>query len=322
MRSSITRRLAALALAIAPLAALADGYPSKAVTIVVPFPAGGATDVLARLVAQYLTDSLKQPFVVSNVGGASGAIAHEQVMRAAPDGHTLIVGTASTMAANAAYSPVRFDPVKDFTPVAMLTTEAMAVLVTNDAPVKSVADLVALAKSKPGTVTVASFGAGSISHFAAELFKLQSGADLLHVPYQGAGPAMTALIGGHVQAMFNTLSASVAPAQGGKVRMIAITDAKRKAFLPDVPTVAESGVPGYQAGTWLALFGPANLPKDVVAKLSAEIVKMMKSSEVREKLVKMSAEPASGTPAEAAEALARDLEKWRRTIRDAGIKRE
>lgn len=312
----------AMAAALAPLAAPAQPYPTKTVTIVVPFPPGGATDVLARLVAQHMQEATKQTWIVSNVAGASGSIGHEQVARAAPDGYTLILGTASTIAGNPAYNNTKWDPIKDFTPIALLTTESMSVIVHPSVKANNVKELIALAKSQPGAINMASFGAGSISHLAGELFKTMAGVDMAHVPYQGAGPAMTALIGGHVQVMFNTLSTSLPPVQAGKLRMIAITDGKRKAQLPDMPTVAESGVPGYSAITWLGLFGPANLPKNVAATISAECVKMLARPDIHEKLLAMSAEPADGSTAALAEALARDYAKWKKAIADAKIKRD
>ena len=319
---SAARRVFAALGAVLSACAFAQAYPDRTVTIVVPFPPAGATDVLARLVAQHLNEVTKQPFVVTNVAGASGSIAHEQVARAAPDGTTLILGTASTIAGNPAYNPVRFDPIRDFTPVSLLTTEAMAFLVHPSVPAKSVAELVALARAKPGGLSVASFGHGSISHLAAELFKLTAGVDLLHVPFQGSGPAMTALMGGQVQVMFNTFSATVPPVQAGKLRMLAVTDAARKSVVPEVPTVAESGYPGFQAITWLGLFGPAKLPPEVVSFLQAECVKMLARPDMRERLTKMGAEPASGRAADLGANLQRDFEKWKKTIRDGNVKRE
>jgi tripartite-type tricarboxylate transporter receptor subunit TctC len=312
----------ALATFFAPSAALAQAYPAKTVTIVVPFPPGGATDVIARILAQHMSEVSNQTFVVSNVSGASGSIAHEQVARAAPDGYTLIVGTASTMPGNAAYNNLKWDPIKDFTPIAMLATESMSVIVHPSVQANSVKELIALAKAKPGSLNMASFGNGSISHLAGELFKVMAGVDMTHVPYQGSAPALTAMIGGHVQVMFHTLSVSLPPVQSGKLRMLALTDTRRKAGLPDMPTVAESGLPGYSAITWQGLFGPANMPREVVAMLSAEMAKMLAKPDVRERLIKMQSEPEDGSPETLAKAVARDLEKWRKTIRDAGIKRE
>jgi tripartite-type tricarboxylate transporter receptor subunit TctC len=312
----------ACAAALAPVGpAAAQSYPSKPVTIVVPFPPGGATDVIARMFAQQLQESTKQPVIVSNVTGASGAIGHDQVARAAPDGYTLIIGTASTMAGTPAYMDTKWDPIRDFTPIALLSTESLAVLVHPSVPAQTVGELIVLAKSKPGGLSMASFGSGSISHLAGALFNTMAGTDMLHVPYQGSGPALNAMIGGHVQVMIHTLSVSLPPVQGGKLRMLAITEATRKPNLPDMPTVIESGLPGYTAQTWLGLFGPAKLPPDVTAFLTAEARKMLAKPEVRERLLAISSEPANGSPDELAIVLKRDLEKWRKTIKDANIKR-
>lgn len=328
MPKSISRRdhlkalLAGAASAALPWPALAQSYPTRPVTIVVPFPPGGATDVIARILAEHLTGVTKQPFVVNNVAGASGSIGHEQVARAAPDGYTLIVGTASTMPGNAAYNRLKWDPIADFTPIALLSTESMSVIVHPSVPANSIKELIALAKAQPGKLNMASFGNGSISHLAGELFKSMAGVDMVHVPFQGSGPALNAMVGGHVQVMFHTLSVSLPQVQAGKLRMLAITDTTRKPQLPDMPTVAESGVPGYSAITWLGLFGPAGTPKEVVALLSQESQRMLAMPDVRDKLLKMASEPASGTPTDLAAALKRDLDKWRKTIEVAGIKRE
>ena len=314
----------ALTACLLPATATAQpaGYPNKTVTIVVPFPPGGATDIVARIAAQHLSEVTKQPHVVTNVPGASGSIGHEQVVRAAPDGYTLIVGTASTVPGNAAYNTLKWDPIKDVTPIAMLAVEPMSVIVHPSVQANSVKELIALAKAKPGTLNMASFGNGSISHLAGELFKVQAGVDMTHVPYQGSAPAVTAMVGGHVQVMFHTLSVSLPPVQAGKLKMLAITDTQRKPGLPDMPTVAESGLPGYSAVTWQALFGPPNMPKEIVAFLSSEMGKMLAKPDVRERLAKFQSEASDGKPETVANAVVRDLEKWRKTIRDAGIKRE
>ncbi|WP_326534416.1 Bug family tripartite tricarboxylate transporter substrate binding protein [Pseudorhodoferax sp.] len=329
MSTPVSRRrhlqlLAAGAAAAAglPVPARAAAYPSKPVNIVVPFPPGGATDVVGRLLAEHLTGATGQSFVVSNVAGASGSIGHQQVARAEADGHTLVIGTASTMPGNAAYNKLSWDPVADFTPIGLISTESMSVIVHPSVPVNSVQELIALAKSKPGQLNMASFGNGSIAHLAGELFKSMAGVDMLHVPFQGSGPALTAMVGGHVQVMFHTLSVSLPHVQAGRLKMLAITDSKRKTQLPDMPTVAEAGVPGYSAITWLGLFGPKGLPPDIVAKLSDESQRMLAKPDVRERLLKMASEPASGKAAELASVLGRDLEKWRKTIEVAGIKRE
>lgn len=302
-----------------PLGAQAQSYPNRPVKIVVPFPPGGATDNIARMLAEHLSGATGQTFVVTNIAGASGSIGHEQVARAPADGYTLIIGTASTIAGNPAYNKVTFDPVKDFTPVALLTTESMAVIVHPSVPADSVKSLIALAKDKPGSLNMASFGNGSISHLAGELFKTMAGVNMVHVAYKGSGPALIGMIGGEVQVMFHTLSVSLPPVRDGRLRLLAITEEQRKRILPDVPTVAESGLPGYSAITWLGLFGPAGLPPEIVSLLSSESAKMLARQDIRERLTTMASEPQSGKAEDLAAVLARDYGKWRKTIKDAGI---
>ncbi len=305
-----------------PLSARAAAYPSKPVNIVVPFPPGGATDIVGRMIAERFTEVFKQSFVVTNVAGASGSIGHQQVARSPADGYTLVVGTASTMPGNAAYNKLSWDPVADFTPLGLVATESMSVIVHPSVPVNSVQELIALAKAQPGQLNMASFGNGSIAHLAGELFKSMAGVDMVHVPFQGSAPALTAMVGGHVQVMFHTLSVSLPHVQSGKLKMLALTDTKRKPQLPDMPTVNEAAVPGYSAITWQGLFGPKGLPQDVAQRLSAEMQTMLARQDVRDRLVQMTAEPASGQATELAGLLQSDLDKWRKTIEVAGIKRE
>ncbi len=320
LKARVTAALVAVAaFHVALPAAQAQPYPNRPVKIVVPFPPGGATDNIARMLAEHLSSATGQSFVVTNVPGASGSIGHEQVARSPGDGYTLIVGTASTIAGNPAYNKVKFDPIKDFTPIALLTTESMAVIVHPSVPVDSVKSLIELAKAKPGSLNMASFGNGSISHLAGELFKTMAGVNMTHVPYKGSGPALVDMVGGQVQVMFHTLSVSLPPVRDGRLRLLAVTDERRKQIIPEVPTVAESGLPGYSAITWLGLFGPANMPADVVSMLSRESAKMLARPDIREKLMTMASEPESGKPEDLAMVLARDYDKWRKTIKDAGI---
>lgn len=320
LKARVTAALVAVAaLHVALPAAQAQPYPNRPVKIVVPFPPGGATDNIARMLAEHLSSATGQSFVVTNVPGASGSIGHEQVARSPGDGYTLIVGTASTIAGNPAYNKVKFDPIKDFTPIALLTTESMAVIVHPSVPVDSVKSLIELAKARPGSLNMASFGNGSISHLAGELFKTMAGVNMTHVPYKGSGPALVDMVGGQVQVMFHTLSVSLPPVRDGRLRLLAVTDERRKQIIPEVPTVAESGLPGYSAITWLGLFGPANMPADVVSMLSRESAKMLARPDIREKLMTMASEPESGKPEDLAMVLARDYDKWRKTIKDAGI---
>lgn len=320
---TMSRRFALAALAaalLAPLAVLAQAYPARPITIVVPFPAGGATDILARMLGQKVSEVLRQPVLVDNRAGATGAIGLSYVAKSAPDGYTLILATASSLGTNPAVAKVPFDPVKDFTPIGLLAAEPLGLAVHPSVPANSVQDLIALAKAKPGALNMASFGTGSVSHLAGELFGAMAGVKFTHVPYKGAAPATVDLIAGHVTFMFNSISVFVAPAKAGKLRMLATAGAGRSPGLPDLPTVAESGVPGFEASTWHALLGPAGLPPEVVATLSREFGRALQLPDVREKLASMSLDPQTATPGPLAATLARDVAKWKRIVTEVGIK--
>jgi tripartite-type tricarboxylate transporter receptor subunit TctC len=315
------RLLLAAALAT-PLLALAQAWPARPVTIVLPFPPGGATDIVARMLGAKVGEVLKQPFVVDNKAGATGAIGLAHVAKAAPDGYTLVVATASSLGTNPAVSKVPFDPVKDFTPIGLLASEPMGLAVHPSVPARNVGELIALARSRPGQLNMASFGAGSVSHLSGELLGSMAGVKFTHVPYKGAAPATADLIAGQVHFMFNSISVFVAPAKAGKLRLIASAGAERSPSLPDVPTVAESGVPGFDASTWHALLGPAGLPADIVATLSREFGRALQQPDVREKLASMSLEPQAATPGPLQATLARDVAKWRKIVAETGIKIE
>ena len=314
--------LAALAAAsaAAPLQAVAQGYPSRAITIVVPFPPGGATDIIARMLGQKVGDALKQQVLVDNKAGATGAIGLNHVARSPADGYTLVLATASSLGTNPAVSKVPFDPVRDFTPIGLLATEPLGLAVHPSIPANSVQELIALARAKPGALNMASFGTGSVSHLAGELFSSMAGIKMTHVPYKGAAPATADLMAGQVSLMFNSISVFVAPAKSGKLRMLATAGATRSPGLPDLPTVAESGVPGFDAGTWHALLGPAGLPAEIVGALSREFGRALKLADVQEKLAGMSLEPQSATPAPLAATLQRDAAKWKKIVAETGIK--
>ncbi len=314
--------LAALAAAFAasPLPSFAQAYPAKPVTIVVPFPPGGATDILARMLGQKLSESLKQAFLVDNKAGATGAIGLNHVARSPADGYTLILATASSLGTNPAVSKVPFDPVKDFTPVGILAAEPLGLAVHPSVPANNVQELIALAKSKPGALNMASFGNGSVSHLAGELFSSMAGIKMTHVPYKGAAPATADLIAGQVSLMFNSISVFVAPAKAGKLRMLATAGATRTPGLPDLPTVAESGVPGFDAATWHAILGPAGMSPEIVSALSREFGRALKLPDVQAKLAGMSLEPQAAEPAQLASTLARDVAKWKKIVAETGIK--
>ncbi len=320
-RSLLAAGVAALLpLGLAP--ACAQDYPSRNIRMVVPFPAGGGTDTVARMLAQKLTEALKQTIVIDNIGGASGAVGHEAVARAVADGYTLLVATGSTIATNPLVSKVSWDPVKDFTPIAMLVIDPMPLVVHPALPARNVRELIALAKEKPGALTMASFGTGSVPHLAGELFNAQAGTKMLHVPYKGGAQALNDVIGGHVALMFNSAGAVSGPIASGQVRLIAVGAPQRSAGLPDVPTVRESGLPEFEATTWLGLYGPANLPSSVVTRLSRAVAEILAQPDIRDRMGKMGFDTRSGSPQELADILARDLARWGKLVRDGNIRAE
>ncbi|WP_225785243.1 tripartite tricarboxylate transporter substrate binding protein [Xenophilus sp. Marseille-Q4582] len=310
--------LSAAALAMAAPLAQAQDYPSKPITLVVPFAAGSGTDQSARVYGQAVSDDLKVPVVVDNKGGASGFIAAQHVAKAPPDGYTVFITTNTTQVANPyLFKTVPYDPVKDFTPIALLAKGQMLLLVRPDAPYKTLADLLAAAKKRPGKLN---FGSGSSSsQVAGELLKQMAGVDVTHVPYKSNPQAITDLIGGQFDFMFADAPTAVPQVQGGKLRALAASGAQRLAAAPDVPTVAEAGVKGYDMSYWFAIYGPAGLPPAVVKRLNAAFGKASASPEVQAFQAKTSGEVAFGTPEALAQFQATDMKKWERVIRAAGI---
>jgi tripartite-type tricarboxylate transporter receptor subunit TctC len=308
------------------LVALATGtsaqpFPSKPIRIVVPFPAGGTTDVLARAAAQKLTDTLGQPAVVDNRPGAGGNIGAELVAKSPPDGYTLLMGTVGTHAINPAlYPKLPYDHMRDFAPV-ILVAGVPNVLVVNPAlPVNSVQELVAYAKANPGKLNFASSGSGTSIHLSAELFKTAAGLAMTHVPYKGSSPALMDLIGGQVQLMFDNLPSALPQIRGGKLKALAVTSPERAPALPDVPTIAESGFPGFEASSWFGLLAPAGTPQPTIAKLNAEVAKWLASPEAKEKLLAQGANAAGGTPEDFAKHIAAETAKWQKVVKESGAK--
>ncbi len=319
---NLTRVVAGLCLMLgihAPLSAQTS-YPSKPLRLVVPFPAGGSADVLARVMAQKIGDTLGQTVLVDNKGGASGAIATDYVAKSAADGYTLILATASTQAINPAVSKVSFDPVQDFTPVGMIGTSPLGLIVNSAVPGVGVQDLLAWLRANPGKINMASFGNTTVSHLAGELFMASTNTKMLHVPYKGGPAAMTDLVAGRVSVYFDALTNAIQTSKAGRARLIAVTGLQRNAAIPSVPTVAEQGVPGFEVTTWYGILGPAKMPADVVAKLNAAINKALSDSEVREKLTVMGVDSVAAGPDALGNALRRDLAKWGKLAKDANIK--
>ena len=314
--------LAATVLGLA-LPTSAQPYPHKPIRLIVTFAAGGGTDLAARAVAPKLSEVLGQPVVIENRAGANGAVGAEATAKAAPDGYTLMVGAAGTLAvAPHLNSKMPFDSFKDFAPVSLLATSPFVVTVNPSVKAESIRDLLALARAQPGKLSFGSSGTGGAPQLAGELFKAQAGVDMLHVPYKGLGPALTDLLGGQIQIVFADVGLVTANLKAGKLRGLAITSAARSAVLPELPTVAEAGVPGYAAGTWYGVFAPAGTPAPVVTRLSEEIRKVLALPEIRNALQAQGVEAAGNTPEQYAAFVREEYNKWGKVIRDANIKAE
>ena len=315
------RRLRELLLAalLLPLCAAAQ-YPTKPLHLVVPFPAGGPTDVLSRVLAQKLSERWALAVVVDNKPGAGGAIGSDFVAKSAPDGTTLLMATSSTHSIGPALQKLPYDAEKDFTPITQAWSAPNVLLVSPTLGVQDVRGLIALAKAKPGQLYYASSGIGTIPHLSAELFKQLAGIDIVHVPYKGTGLSIPDIARGQVAMIFDSIITGQQHARAGNVRLLAVTTAKRSALLPDVPTMSEAGVPGYESNTWFGLLGPAGTPRDVVDKVSGDIAAILKAEDVRARFAAAGAEPAASNPQAFAALIRSEREKWAALIRAANIK--
>jgi tripartite-type tricarboxylate transporter receptor subunit TctC len=308
---------------LASHAALAQTYPSKPIRLVVPFPPGGSTDIIARIVAQKLSERLGQQVVVENRGGAGGTIGAEAVAKASPDGYTLVVGTTSTHAvAPSVYGRIGYDPVKDFAPISLIAVTPYLLVVNPSVNVKSLQEFVGYVTARPGKLNYASAGTGSTTHLAMEMLKSAAGLYIVHIPYNGNGPAGTAVIGGQVEILFGSLPAVLPHAKSGRVRPLAVGTPKRSPSLPDVPTVAESGYPGFDASLWLAIMAPAGTPAPIVDRLQKEIHAVIASPDTADALNKAGAEPITSTPAELAAMVKDGVAKYGKVVKQAGVKPE
>jgi len=316
--------LATVALAaIGPSQALAQAYPMKPVRLVVPFPPGGSTDIVARIVAQKLGERIGQPLVVENRGGAGGTIGTEVVAKATPDGYILGFASTSTHAvAPAVYAKLPYDPVKDFAPISLVAVTPYLLVVNPKLEVKSLKEFVAYVKPRPGKFNYASAGTGSTTHLAMEMLKSAAGLFILHIPYNGNGPAGTAVIAGDVEFLFGSLPAVLPHAKSGRVRALAVGTPKRSPSLPEVPTVAESGFPGFDASLWLAVMAPAGTPRPVIDRLNKEIVAVVRSPDAADALSKAGAEPVTSTPAELSSMVKDGIQKYAAAVKRAGVKLE
>jgi tripartite-type tricarboxylate transporter receptor subunit TctC len=313
--------LATLALARGAFAQAA--YPDRPIRLVVAFAPGGFTDIVGRVTAARLSEALGQQVVVDNKAGAGGIIGTEVGAKAPPDGYTLLLGTISTHAMNPhLYKSLPYDPVKDFAPVARVATSPNILVVHPSVPARSVAELIAAAKAKPGDLKYGSGGNGTSSHLAGEMFKATAGVDILHVPYRSTSQGTTALLAGEISLMFDTLPSALPHVQAGKLRALAVTPRERVAFVPDLPTVAESGLPGFEMGVWVGIFAPAGTPAPVIARLDAETKKLLALPDVMARFETLGVTPFYAPPDGLAKYLREETEKWGRVVRGAGIKIE
>ena len=315
--------LALLAAACVPTIALAQPYPAKPAKIVVGYTPGGSNDVLARVVAKHLQDTWKQPFVVENKPGASGQIGADTGAKATPDGYTLVVIPNDVLTVQPhMYPKFPFDPMNDVQPVATLGTVPIALVVNANSPYKTVAELIAAAKAKPGTLNYASSGAGGPQHMSAEMFMLLTGTKMVHVPYKGNAPAITDLLGGQVDMLFSPINSALPHIKAGKLRALAVASEKRVASLPDVPTLSEAGVSGYRSEIWIGLFAPAKTPRDIVDKIAAEVGRMQAQADVKEQLNAQGIDPLATSPEQLAALIKADSARWSKVIKETGVKAE
>lgn len=301
-------------------AARADDYPTRPIRLVVPAAAGGPTYLTARLLADKMEPSLGQPVVVEAKGGGGGNVGAETVAKSVPDGYTILMATIGTHAINKSlYRKLTYDPQKDFVPVSQVVQYPLLLVVNPTLPARSVGELIAYAKANPGKVLRASGGIGTSMHLSGELFVHQAAVDMPHVPYKGSAPALTDMVGNHVQVMFDALMTALPLVQAGQLKALAVTGPQRSPAVPDVPTVAEAGLPGYSATGWIGIVAPAGTPEPIVRRLNAAVVKALADPDLRQKLVEQAAEPVGSSPEDFARFIASESEKWAQAVRSAGI---
>jgi tripartite-type tricarboxylate transporter receptor subunit TctC len=317
--SAAVAAFAALAVVL-PLRAAGDDYPSRPVKIIVPFAPGGSTDVVARILADKLGAELKQSFVVDNRGGAGGNIGADMVAKSAPDGYTLLMGTTGVLSINGhLYKSLSYDPDKDFAPVSYTSLITNILVVNPEVPARTVPELVRLAKTKPGSLTFASSGSGSSTHLSGELFKALTATDIVHVPYRGSSQALIDVMSGQVTMLFDNAPSSLPFIQQGKLRAVAVTSTRRLPNLPDLPTLEEAGVKGYESLSWSGIVAPAGTPRPIIEKLNASIDRILKMEDVRQKLAALGVEPVGGTPEAFARHVRAESEKWGKLVKSANI---
>jgi tripartite-type tricarboxylate transporter receptor subunit TctC len=301
--------------------ALAQGYPSKPIRIVVPFPPGGATDIIARAVGADLTRQWGQAVPIENRAGAGGNLGADAVAKSAPDGYTLVMATVGTHAINMSlYSKMPYDTVKDFAPVSLVAAVPNILVVHPSVPAKSVKELIDLARAKPGEINFASSGNGTSIHLSGELFKTMTGVQMTHIPFNGSGPAMASLLGGQTTVMFDNMPSALPHVRAGKLRALAVTTITRAPATPELPTIAESGLAGFDASSWFGILGPAGTPREIVTKLSAAIAGGLKNPEMRDRLSSQGAAPVGSTPEEFAAHIQSEIVKWAKVVKASGAK--
>jgi tripartite-type tricarboxylate transporter receptor subunit TctC len=306
---------------IASAVAQAPTYPAKPIRLVVPFPAGGSLDVVARAIGQKLTESWGQPVVIDNRPGAGGNIGADLVAKSAPDGYTILEGALSTHAVNVSlYSKMPYDPVRDFAPITLVAVTPNVLVLNPSVPANSVKELIAYAKANPGKLSFGSGSNGSAGHLAGELFKTEAGIDMVHVPYKGAAPAMQDLLGGRIQLMFDNLANSMQQVRAGKLKALAVTTEHRSALVPELPTLSEAGLPGFDISTWWGFMAPAGTPKEIVAKWNAEVTKILNTPEMKAFFAQQGAEPAPTTPEAFAAMIQREIPKYAKIVKASGAK--
>ena len=308
-------------LAQGPPTGAADAYPTKPVRVIVGLAPGGGADILARMLSQKLSENLRRSFVVENRTGAGGTLADALVARSAPDGYTVLAVASSFSITPAIFLKIPYDPIKDFVPVSLVVQAPILLLAHPSLPVKSVKELIALAKSRPGALDAASAGHGSSNHMALELFNSLTGLKIAHIPYKGAGPALIDLMAGQVHMLFANIVSSLGYVRNGKLRALAVTSARRSPAVPELPTVAES-VPGYETTTWHGWLAPAGTPAEVVTKLNVELARAVKSRDVAERLADDGGEPVGSTPEQFSQHLAGEIARWRKVVKEAGVRVE
>jgi tripartite-type tricarboxylate transporter receptor subunit TctC len=321
MNKNLFKTMTAMGLVLCAFSATAaEPYPSQPIKWVVPFPPGGAMDTMARTLGERLSASMKQPVVIENRAGAGGAIGSGMVAKAAPDGRTMMIVSIGHAVNPSIYPKLPYDATKDFEPVSLVGIVPNLLVAHPSVKANNVKELIALAKAQPGKLTYASAGNGTTVHLAAELFNSMAGVDIMHVPYKGSAPAVTDLMGGQVDIMFDSLSSAKPYVESGRLKALAVTTSKRSSVFPNVPTIAESGLPGYELSGWYAVFVPAKTPRPIVDRLNAELVKALKQPDVRARFAQIGAEPVGSSPQELANTLKTETVRWARVVRERNIK--